>query len=73
MATIVRGEMRCFACARYLGDYESRTTGRAAPTVRMLRPEVGELAQHAVPGDAGWACSRCGGRVIFEQQELVAA
>lgn len=73
MATIVRGEMRCFSCARYLGDYESRTKGQEAPTVRILRPKVGDLAQHAIRGDAGWACSRCGGRVIFEQQELLAA
>ena len=73
MATTIRGEMRCFACSRYLGEFESHPEKHGSGDVHLLQPEVGELPQHAVAGDAGLTCSRCGGRVVFEYLERVAA
>ena len=73
MATTIRGEMRCFACSRYLGDFESHPDAHGSADVHLLPPEVGELPQHAVAGVEGLTCSRCGGRVVFEHLERVAA
>ena len=69
----IRGELRCFACSRYLGDFESHPQEHGSGDIHILRPEFGTLPASAVPGDDGLHCSHCGGRVIVEQLERVAA
>ena len=71
--TTIRGEVRCFVCARYLGDFESHPDDHGRADIHLLRPEVGELLQHPVQTDAGLRCSHCGGRVLLEQMERIAA
>lgn len=73
MAIIIKGELRCFACSRYLGDFESHPEVHGASDVHVLTPEFGQLPQQAIQGDDGLHCSRCGGRVMLEQMERVAA
>ncbi len=64
--TTFRGELRCFACARYLGEFESHPDLHGRSDIHILRPEVGELPQHAEETPTGLRCSRCGGRAIVE-------
>jgi DNA-directed RNA polymerase subunit RPC12/RpoP len=71
--TTIRGELRCFNCSRYLGDFESHPNEHGRKDVHLLRPEFGALPQQPIDGDDGLECSRCGGRVVFEQMERVAA
>ena len=73
MAITIKGELRCFACSRYLGDFESHPELHGASDVHLLKPEFGQLPQHAVQGEHGLSCSRCGGRVLLDQMERVAA
>ena len=69
----IRGELHCFACARYLGDFESHPDEHGRADLHLLQPEFGQLPQSAIAGDDGLRCSRCGGRVVLEQMERVAA
>ena len=73
MAITIKGELRCFACSRYLGDFESHPELHGATDVHILQPEFGQLPQQAVKSPGGLSCSRCGGRVVFEQMERIAA
>ncbi len=59
-----RGELRCFQCARYLGDFEAHPALHGRSDVHLLKPEVGELAATAVKSVRGLQCSHCGGRVV---------
>lgn len=72
MATL-RGELKCFTCARYLGDFESHPDEHGRSDIHLLKPKVGELSQHAVATADGLRCSRCGGRAVFEYLERAAA
>ena len=67
----LRGELHCFACARYLGDFEVHRGSHG--DVRLLEPEDGALAQHAVRTPDGLRCSRCGGRAILDYVDIVHA
>lgn len=69
----IRGELRCFSCSRYLGDFESHPEVHGTTDIHILRPEAGPLPQHAVQTDEGLRCSRCGGRAMIEHAERVAA
>ena len=73
MGTTIRGELRCFACSRYLGDFESHPEEHGLGDIHLLRPDFGQLPQTAVPGPRGLLCSRCGGRVVLDYVERVAA
>jgi hypothetical protein len=73
MTMILRGELRCFACARYLGEFESHPEAHGDGDMHLVQPEVGELAQHAIKTGAGLRCSRCGGRAVAYDVERVAA
>ena len=72
MATL-RGELRCLACARYLGDFESHPERHGRSDIHLLKPEVGALPAHAVETARGLRCSRCDGRVVTEVLERLAA
>jgi DNA-directed RNA polymerase subunit RPC12/RpoP len=66
-----RGELRCFQCARYLGEFEAHPTLHGRSDVHFLAPEVGELPAHAVQSERGLSCSHCGGRVLAEHVDEV--
>jgi DNA-directed RNA polymerase subunit RPC12/RpoP len=67
-----RGELRCFTCARYLGDFESHPGEHGARDIHLVEPEV-ELGGHAIQTERGLRCSVCGGRVLAEQVDRFAA
>lgn len=69
----LRGELRCMACSRYLGDFEAHPDRHGKDDLHVLRPAVGELPAHAVESERGLRCSRCGGRVLTELTERIAA
>lgn len=69
----LRGELRCMACSRYLGDFESHPQEHGAKDIHVLKPEFGELPHHVVKTDGGLRCSHCGGRVLTEHVEKLAA
>lgn len=69
----IRGELRCIACSRYLGDFESHPERHGKGDLHVVEPTVGALPQHAVETEAGLRCSRCGGRVVTEMTERIAA
>lgn len=69
----LRGELRCLACSRYLGDFESHPEQHGKGDLHLVTPEAGALPQHAVATEAGLRCSRCGGRVMMETLERLAA
>jgi DNA-directed RNA polymerase subunit RPC12/RpoP len=67
----LRGELRCFSCARYLGDFESHPETHGKGDVHVLLPEGGQPAAHAVETAQGLRCSRCGGRVVLDDVQKV--
>ncbi len=69
----LRGELRCLACGRYLGDFESHPERHGKDDLHVFEPEFGALPYRAIKTNRGWQCSRCGGRVLTELQERVAA
>ena len=73
MATTIRGEVRCFSCSRYLGDFESHPEQHGNADIHLLRPEFGALSQHAIETEDGLRCSHCGGRAVLDYMERVAA
>ena len=73
MAITIKGELRCFACSRYLGDFESHPEEHGRSDIHLLDSEAGELPQRAVLGDRGLSCWHRGGRVLLDQMERIAA
>lgn len=69
----IRGELRCIACSRYLGDFESHPERHGKGDLHLVQPQAGALPQHAVATEEGLRCSRCGGRVVTETLERIAA
>ena len=70
----IRGELRCFNCARYLGEFESHPDEHGAADIHFIEPEFGQLSARAIRGEDGrLQCSRCGGRVLTEWMDRVAA
>jgi hypothetical protein len=68
----LRGELRCFACSRYLGDFESHPAEHGPKDLHLLKRDYA-IESHAVATPAGLRCSRCGGRVVAAYVELAAA
>ena len=71
--TTLRGELRCFACSRYLGDFESHPDRHGKDDLHMIVPREGRRVFAAIETSRGLACSVCGGRAVFDQLERVAA
>ncbi len=71
--TTLRGELRCFSCSRYFGDFESHPERHGKNDLHVIRPESGRRSFEAVSTDQGLSCSVCGGRLVFDQLERVAA
>ena len=70
---ILRGELRCLACGRYLGDFESHPGRHGKGDLHLVQPSAGTRPEHAVHTERGLRCSRCGGSVVTETLERVAA
>ena len=68
----LRGELHCFACARFLGDFESHPDEHGRGDIHLLKPEFGQLAATAVESDKGLRCSICGGRAVAEYVDRAA-
>lgn len=68
----IRGELRCLACSRYLGDFESHPDRHGRGDLHLLKSDF-TLADHPVETERGLRCSRCGGRVMTEPLERIAA
>ena len=71
--TTYRGELRCFACGRYLGDFESHPFEHGKDDIHLVDPPGGALPQHAVMTERGLRCSVCSGRAIAEYVDKIAA
>ena len=72
-ALTYRGELRCFACARYLGEFESHPLQHGPRDIHLLAPAAGAAIPQAVVTDRGLRCPVCGGRVIAEHVDREAA
>ena len=71
--TTYRGELPCFSCGRYLGDFESHQLAHGKDDMHLLEPAAGALPQHAVLTERGPRCSVCNGRAIAEYIDILAA
>ncbi len=69
----LRGELRCFACSRYLGDFESHPEAHGVGDFHLRPPKVVALPHKALETESGLRCSHCGGRVVAENVDRVAA
>ncbi len=69
----LRGELRCFTCSRYLGDFESHPEAHGTADFHLRRSEIVTLPHRALETDGGLRCSHCGGRVVAENIDRVAA
>ncbi len=68
--TMLRGELRCFACSRYLGDFES-PDGSRPQDLRLCRPDAAPMLKLAVLTERGLRCSHCGGRAVAEKVDRI--
>jgi len=69
----LRGELHCFSCSRYLGEFESHPQAHGPRDVHFIEPPEGPLPFHAVQTDRGLRCSACNGRAVAEYIDRVAA
>ena len=69
----LRGELRCFSCSRYLGEFESHPQEHDPRDIHLIEPAEGALPAHAVQTDRGLRCSACNGRAVAEYVDNVAA
>ena len=49
----LRGELRCFSCARFLGDFESHPDTHGRGDIHLIKPEFGELPASPVQSEKG--------------------
>jgi len=68
-----QGELRCFSCSRYLGEFESHPQEHGPKDVHLLPPSEGALPHHAIQTDHGLRCSACNGRAVAEYVDSLAA
>lgn len=71
--TTLRGELRCFSCSRYLGDFESHPERHGKDDLHITQPQGPRRGFEAVTTDRGLRCSVCGGRVVYAELERFAA
>lgn len=70
---VVRGELHCFACGRFLGDFESHPQEHGRGDIHLVQPDVGPRPVHPVKTARGLACSHCGGRAVAQYLDRSAA
>lgn len=69
----LRGELRCFSCSRYLGEFESHPQAHGPRDIHLIEPVEGSLPARAVQTERGLRCSVCSGRAVAEYIDSVAA
>lgn len=72
-ALTYRGELRCFSCGRYLGDFESHPEAHGERDLHLVPAAAGTARASAVQTDRGLRCSACNGRVVTDAVERIAA
>ena len=68
LRTVMRGELTCLNCGRFLGTVEARE-GRKLRLVKDGGRQPQAEAMEPTPGHL--RCGRCGGRVVVEGMEKV--
>ena len=69
-----RGELRCFSCSRYLGEFESHPQAHGPRDIHLLEPPAGTvLPYRAIVTERGPRCPVCNGRAVAEHVDSVAA
>lgn len=62
-----RGELRCFSCSLYLGEFKSHPEVHGPRDVHLLPPPVDTVLPHrAIVTERGLRCSACNGRAVAE-------
>jgi hypothetical protein len=69
----LRGELRCFSCSRYLGDFESHPDAPGADDFHLRGSEVVALSHRPLETDDGLRCSHCDGSVVTEHIDRITA
>jgi DNA-directed RNA polymerase subunit N (RpoN/RPB10) len=72
-ALTYRGELRCFSCGRYLGDFESHPEAHGRDDVHLLSPEGGQKVLQPLQTPKGLRCPACQGRVVTSEVDRIAA
>lgn len=72
-ALTYRGELRCFSCGRYLGDFLSHPEAHGKDDVHFVEPEAGAPVPQPVRTEAGLRCPACHGRVLAAEVDRIAA
>jgi len=70
----LRGELRCFSCSRFLGEFESHPDAHGKDDLHLLEARAGApKVEVALMTERGLRCPRCGGRVVYDNLERLAA
>ena len=73
IALTYRGELRCFSCGRYLGEFESHPEQHGQDDIHFLKPEGGQVIVRPVQTARGLRCPACQGRVVASEVDRIAA
>ncbi|MCK9485594.1 MAG: hypothetical protein M0R73_02670 [Dehalococcoidia bacterium] len=73
MALTYRGELRCFSCGRYLGEFESHPEAHGRDDLHLITPEGGQTLPVPLVTKRGLRCPACQGRVVATEVDRIAA
>lgn len=73
LALTYRGELRCFSCGRYLGEFESHPERHGRDDIHFRSPEGGQPVPQPIRTERGLRCPSCQGRVVTAEVDRIAA
>ncbi len=73
IALTYRGELRCFSCGRYLGEFISHPERHGHDDVHFVAPEGGQAVVQPLRTERGLRCPACQGRVVASEVDKIAA
>ena len=73
IALTYRGELRCFSCGRYLGEFISHPERHGRDDVHFVTPEGGQPLVQPLRTEHGLRCPACQGRVVASEVDKIAA
>lgn len=73
IALTYRGELRCFSCGRYLGEFISHPERHGRDDVHFVAPEGGQAVVQPLRTERGLRCPACQGRVVASEVDTIAA
>lgn len=73
IALTYRGELRCFSCGRYLGEFESHPERHGRDDIHFLAAEGGQAVVQPLRTERGLRCPACQGRVVASEVNKIAA